>query len=114
MIHIATLTIPSGASESNILDGHLVRWLKNLFISPPAALAGVTTLFVSAKSERDNKGNPTHVFQALQSEGADVVLTADKVLALNQTGFGSLRIQTTIAPGADEVYELTGQDDPGF
>ncbi len=114
MIHIAKLTILAGNSESEILDGHRVRWLKNLFISPPAVLAGITTVATSAKSERDDKSNPTHVFQTLQSEGADVVITDDKVLVLNQTGWGSMRIETDTPPGADEEYELVGQDDPGF
>lgn len=114
MIHIATLTIPAGQSVSNILDGHRLRWLRAISIHPPAALTGVTTVQVSPKSERDNRKNPTHSFQDLQSDGADVTLTADKVLVINEVPLGSLRLETTAAPAGDEVYEVVGHDDPGF
>ncbi len=114
MIRLGVLTIPSGQTESNILDGHDARWTKSIFIHPPAVLAGVTTVATSPKSQRDNKGAPVHVFQTLQSDGADVVVTDDKVLVLTEAGFGSLRLETTAAPGADEDYVLSAQDDPGF
>lgn len=114
MIRIVDLTILATQTESDIVDGHRLRWLKSISIQPPASLSGVVTLQSSSRSERDNKGNPAHVFQAVQSEGADVVVTGDKVLIINELPFGSFRLQTTIAPIADEVYEVVGQDDPGF
>ena len=113
-IRLGVLTIPAGASESTILDGHAARWTKSIFIHPPAVLSGVVTVATSPKSQRDNKGAPVHVFQTLQSDGADVVVTDDKVLVLTEEGFGSLRFETTVPPGADEDYVLSAQDDPGF
>lgn len=114
MINVPTLTIPNGATESNILDGHKVRWMKSIQIHPPAVLSGVVTVHTSSKSERDNKGNPAHDFQPLASEGIPIVLTGGENLIINQLPFGSMRLETTIAPGADENYPVDGQDDPGF
>lgn len=107
MIRVPTLTIPSGQTASNILDGHDVRWLDSLEIHPPAALSGVVTVRVAPQ-----RPGFTPVFRDMESEGAVVVLTAGQTLTITKLGFGSLRLETTVAPGANEVYDLTGQEQP--
>ncbi len=112
MIRLPSLVIDSGATESNILDGKFFRWMDQFFIYPPAAISGVVTIQIAAP-------RPSTVvsadFRDLESEGAVVTLTAGQALPIvSAQGFGSIRLQTTVAPGADETHEVTGHDDAGF
>lgn len=109
MIDIGTLTIEDGETASNALDGHSCRWLKSLEIHPPAALSGTVTVRVAPQRPTE-----TPVYRDMESEGAAITLTAGQTLTLTELGFGSLRLETDAAPGADEVYPVTGQEDPGM
>lgn len=111
-VQFPNLKIASGATASNILDGSLLGWLKSLMIYPPAALSGVVTAEASPKSAADSVAAD---FRTYRDDGADATLTADKTKILGNPGnIGSLRLVTTIAPGADELYGVVGDEEPAI
>lgn len=100
-----SLTIAVGDTKSNILDDPKTAFT-NMTLYAPSTIGGVTTVFVSPK--RAAESVPAD-FIALQSGGADVVLTADKATPLSVAGWGALLLKTdTTVSGAAEVYEVTG------
>lgn len=101
-----TLTIASGATDSNAIPEKVLEMLEGLTIYGPASQSGTVTVQVSALRPEDN--TPSYV--TLQSNGADVTVAATKALVLTELGgFGALRLHTTSAPGTNEVYRTTIQ-----
>lgn len=90
-----TLTIPSSAQESDVLNmGSLGTFASyNLGILTPDALTGVVTLEVSDK--------PEGPFRPYQSDNVDITLTADKGMSLDPVPFPYLRFASSLAEAAD-------------
>lgn len=111
MIRVGSITIPIGASNSDPLDGHLIRWASALFIHPPAAVSGVITVEVAPRRPSTVQAAD---WRGLESEGAVIEVTAGQTLPLMATGFGSLRLATDTPPAGDEVYEITVEEGPAY
>lgn len=101
-----TLTIPSGQTETNVLDlglgpkttGRAYRRL-DILIMAPAVLTGVVTVHVC-----DTEGG---TFQPLTSGGSNVTLAAAKATPL-APGLGRfLKIISGSAEAADRAFILT-------
>lgn len=111
MIRVGSITIATGASESDAFDGHLLRWASAIFIHPPAALSGIVTVQVAPRRPRTVQAAD---WRALESEGTPIEVTGGQTLPLLASGFGSLRVSTDTPPGADEVYEITIEEGPAY
>lgn len=111
MIRVGSLTIAAAASESEALDGHLIRWATAVYIHPPAALSGTVTVEVAPRRPRTVTAGDWRV---LESEGSPITLTAGQTLPLLASGFGSLRLATDTPPAGDEVYEITVEEGPAY
>lgn len=102
-----TLTIPIGATESNVLDDPKSLFDNMLFFAP-AAIGGVTTVEVSPKRAANSVAGD---WKTLQSGGADVALTAGKATPVTLANAAALKLVTdTTVAGADEVYEVIGDN----
>lgn len=100
------LTIHAGQTESGVLPFNALRFSDSITFYPPASLAGTVTVEVTHK-----RGEVKDIdWRTLESDGADVNLSADKALTLVELNFAQLRIKTSVAPGADEVYGIVIQD----
>ena len=105
MIRVGSITIPNGGTASDPLDGHLIRWATALYVHPPAALAGTVTVEVAPRRPSTVQAAD---WRALESEGTPIEVTAGQTLPLIATGFGSIRVSTTVAPGVGgEEFEIT-------
>lgn len=101
-VKITSLTIPNGATISNGLAG-TGKFLRNIAIYAPSSLAGAITVEAS-----DTEGG---TFRTLQSGGTDVAVAAGKCVVLIEVPFIDMRLKTTVAPGADEVFAVVGQEE---
>lgn len=111
MIRVGSITIGTGLTESTVLDGHLLRWATAVYIHPPAALSGTVTVEVAPRRPRTVQAADWRV---LESEGNPIEVTAGQTLPLLASGFGSLRLSTTVAPAGDEEYEITVEEGPAY
>lgn len=98
-----TLTILSAATVSGELDLGLSksrRLLALLFLNP-AALTGVVTIQLSDVT--------AGTFRTLQTGGADITLAATKAVVVTELpAWGFLRLSSTIAEGANRVFNIYG------
>ena len=102
------LVIPNAATVSQAIGGNLFDFLRSLSIHAPASLAGVTKIEV-ADTEPDVA--VAGDFRDLQSAGADITIPADSTIVLENISYRSLRLSTTVAPGAGgETYDVTAKD----
>lgn len=109
VIRLLPLTIPSGAQVSNALPEKDFRWSRSMVILSPVAITGIYTIEVS-----DPIVPVTADWRTLQSGGSDVTLAAGKALVLDTLPFRNLRLATSGTPVADEVFDVTAQEDSGF
>lgn len=108
VVNLENLVIPNGATASNIVGGRKFHWLEALMIHPPGAFSGVPTIEVSDK--HPDVAVAADFTPLVQSDGVPVPLAVDEAIPISPVPFQSIRIVTTVAPGADETYKLTGQD----
>lgn len=106
---LGTLKIPSGQTKSNIIGSRSIGFVEGLCIYPPTSLSGTVTVRVahtppSVAQDAD--------FRDLESGGSVVTLTAGQALTLSEVSFMSMRLETSLAPGSDEDYPVTGQEYP--
>lgn len=96
------LTIPTGATESDILDMRNGKGAAfDVLLVAPAALTGTVNVHVAV--------TPTRTFRALQSGNIDVTLTANKATQLDPLSAGALKLVSSSAEGADRVFEIKGE-----
>lgn len=96
------LTIPSGATESDVLDMRVGKAAAlDVLLVAPVALTGTVSVHVAV--------TPTRTFRALQSGGIDVTLTANKATQLDPLSAGALKLVSSSAELADRLFELKGE-----
>lgn len=104
---LPSLVIPEAATVSNALDGTQLRFAEYFTIYPPAALSGVVTIEVSDLPADVSVAADWRVLA--DEAGAARTLTADEAMPVRNTGFGALRLSTTIAPGVGgETHDVRG------
>lgn len=103
-ISLPDITIANGATESGVVDftRGVHAWVKSITIFSPTQSGAVTAEVAKALA------GP---FVTLQSGGVDVSIPASKGTVIDPVAFKFFRLKTTVAPGADEVYEITGRED---
>lgn len=103
-ISLPDITIDNGATTSNIVNftRGIFAWVKSFTLYSPTQ-SGVVTAEIAKAS-----AGP---FVTLQSGSADVTIPASKGTVIDPVAFKFFRLKTTVAPGADEVYEITGRED---
>lgn len=100
------MTIANGGTLSNIIDFQSApaSWVKWLTIHSPAAFAEVIEVLVAPKA--------SGTFQNLYIGGADVALTAAKMLPLTvPVSWGAMKLQADGAVAAARSFEVTGRED---
>ena len=73
----------------------------NISIWAPATLTGTVTVQVAP-----DPNSAAAAFLALQSTGSDVTLTASKCTTITASGFGAMRLSSSLAEGADRVFPV--------
>lgn len=107
-MQMPSLTIADGETKSNALDRTTLQFLDSLSILPPSSLSGTVTVRVA---DIDAAAAVDADYRDLESGGSVVTVTAGQALVLTEiSGHGALRLETDSAPGADEVYDLTAQE----
>ena len=107
-LRFPSLTIANGETESNIIGGYLFDNIKGLTVFGPAAVAGVVVVEI-ADTEPGVAVDAD--FVTLQSSGADVGVTVGDGTPITYSAFRSLRVATTVAPGAaGEVYRVVAEE----
>lgn len=107
------LVIAVGLTKSNVIDGALLGWMKDITFYPPGTLAGTVTVQVSPKSQGDSVDGD---YINYQESGSDVTLTASKARKITNPGsFGSMRlIETVVAGAGGETFGLVGEEEPAL
>lgn len=98
--YLKTLTIASGATESDVLDLRSLRTRRPLAILfvPLDTLTGTWTIQVAE--------TPDDTFVTLQSGGSDVTIPSAKGTQVDAITAGALKLVTNSAPGADQDVRL--------
>lgn len=102
--HIGTITIPSGQSNSDVMDSDDFGRCESICIMvQESALTGVCTVEVGSTKEGDN-------FSTLQSpSGTDVAIAADKAIQILAPGFPSFRIHSAGTEAEDRTFIVWGK-----
>lgn len=91
--------------DSNILGGHQFSWADSIVIhGNVAATTGTINVEVAAV---DPSAAVDADFRTLQSGGSDVTVTQDDTTVIQNTGFRSLRLHSTMAEAADRTFPVT-------
>lgn len=96
---IEPLTIPDGATLSNVVD---VRWVKALTLYAPAALTGTITVQISPDGETFfTAKNP------YQTAAADAIeLDAGEVTIVPSLQARYIRLSSSVSEGAERVIQM--------
>ena len=98
-VALSSLTIANGGTTSNALTQNDLKYISGVSIEGPSVLTGTVSVQVSLDGTN---------FEELQSSGADVTVTAAKVLILEPLPVRGLRVISSGAEGAERVFKVTG------
>ena len=100
------LVIANGQTVSNQIPGERLRHTRELCIFAPATLPETVTVEVAPGPSPQAAD-----FRALQSDGADITLTAGKATVITAVAFQSLRLVADAGVGADRTFQVVVLDD---
>lgn len=110
-VNLESLTVPNGASESNVVGGRILNNIKSLTIMAPSPLTGTFSVEVSDKYPDVVQSTDWY---ALESGGTPIVLTAGEATVILAVPFLSIRITASAGPTGDKEFKVTGDDEiPG-
>lgn len=107
-VALPDLTVSTGESASNAIGGDFFEWLQALTIFAPDSLAGTVTVEVAAKDPEDAVDVD---FKPYQEDGADLTIPAGTAVTVTPVSFKALRVAEGTSPGADEDFEVVGDDE---
>lgn len=97
----ATLTILSGATESEVLDfGSVMRGPVGLHIVAPATLPETVNMLTA-------KSGDGAVFGILQSGGVDIALAAGRATQVTFLTARQMKLKATGAAAGDRVFQIS-------
>lgn len=104
-VFLGNLVIPNGTKPSNAISGRVLRTLKSLSITAPAALTGTITI-----QTPDGIGtSPT--FFALQSPpGTDITIAASKTIVITSLPMHGIRVNSGSSEGAERTFQVFGEE----
>ncbi len=102
-VFLGNMVIANGGTVSSTVGGRLLRTVRSIAIHGPSALTGTATLQAADDVAES-------AFIPVQSGGSDVTITAVKTLTLTETPFGTLRIVSGSAEGAERTFPVWGEE----
>ncbi len=104
-VSIGNLTIPLAGTQSNVISGRILRTVKSISITAPAALDGTVTV-----QTPDGIGSsPT--FTPLQSPpGTDITIASSKTIVITSIPMHGIRLSSSGAEDPAKVFPVFGEE----
>jgi hypothetical protein len=93
-----TITIASGATDSQVVDALPLAPAVSILIMAPATMPETVKVQVAEK--------PSGTFVDLQTDGTDITLTAAKATQITVLGGAAWKLKAGGAAGADRVFRV--------
>lgn len=104
-IFLGNLTIALNGSNSNVISGRVLRTVKSVSITAPAALDGTVTI-----QTPDGIGSsPTYT--ALQSPpGTDITIASSKTIVITSLPMHGIRVSSGASEDPAKVFPVFGEE----
>lgn len=105
---LGSITILSGATESDAIGFQNLRHLGGLTIVGPDTLPEVVTVEVTYQDDRNTS---VGAWSRLQTDNIDITIAAGEAVTISPIVFNGLRLSAGAAVAADREFFLIGDDE---